>query len=124
MTICRRVSYIVQSDIKPFSVSGNRTQMIDATPKSGRGFTLLELLLYITLFAVVLRITLLSDSDGTSGLLTLFGMCLLGALIGIGVSVWFAGRQFAIVGALFGGVILPLILFVLLALAASFYIRA
>ena len=83
------------------------------TTKSTRRFSILELLIYVSLFAVTFAAFRLKDPPAPVGLASI---CLFGALIGIGIAALLTGRKHLMAGAIVGGIVLPSVLFVAFAI--------
>ena len=90
----------------------------DAT-KADRRFTLLEFVVYVSLFAISFAVIrfVLQHNDSSDILLMLAALALLGALIGLGLGVLLRGRRSAASGAIVGAIVLPTVLFIVLTIA-------
>ena len=83
----------------------NDSMSVEST-KPQRRYSLSELLVYVSLFALAFAGLRLESAVG------LAAFCLFGALLGIGFAAVLTGRKHFLAGAIVGGIVLPMVLFI------------
>ena len=93
--------------------------MNEGATKADRRFTLLEFIVYVSLFAISFAVIRVASQheDPPVPLLITAALALLGALIGLGLAVLLLGRRSAASGAIVGAIVLPTVLFIIFTIA-------